>query len=357
MKFMRFAFTASLVMLASSAHAFHKAQEAVEAVVGIHAVIPDDAFTADILGTVREGSGVAIDKKGHIITIGYLVLEADLIEVTGPDGRTVGASFIGYDSDSGLCLIKADGPLETKPIQLGRSSGLEDGEPLIVAGHSAGPQAVLVVSRQEFAGTWEYLLDDAIFVAPSYRDYGGAALISYDGKLVGIGSLLTQVFLPSVGALATNMFVPIDLIAPVLEDLIKTGRPGHPSRPWLGVNVAESQGRVFVTDVTESGPAANAGLGEGDIILTVDGEEVEGLSNFYRKVWALGEAGVRVRMTVLQGIQIRMITIDSSDRNRFLKSPPRRKRGTLTMKKREGAESIFLFLTAFPARQENRLPS
>jgi S1-C subfamily serine protease len=331
MNFKRLALTALFVLLGSFAHAFHNTKEAIDAVVGIHAEIPDGAFTARTLGTVREGSGVVIDDKGHIVTIGYLVLEADLIEVAGPDGRTVGASFVGYDSESGLGLIKADLPLGTKPIELGRSSDLEDGEPLIVAGRGAGAQAVLVVTRQEFAGTWEYMLDEAILTAPSYAEYGGAALINHDGQLVGVGSLLTQVFMPSVGALSVNMFVPIDLLVPVLDDLIGTGRTRAASRPWLGVNVTETQGRVFVTGVTESGPAANAGLGQGDIILTVDGKAVKGLSDLYRKVWALGEAGVKVRMSVLQGTQIRRITIDSSDGFRFLKSPPRRKRGTLAL--------------------------
>jgi S1-C subfamily serine protease len=331
MNFRRFALAALFVFLGSSAFAFHHAKEAVEAVVGIHAEIPDDAYTARALGTVREGSGAAIDEKGHIVTIGYLVLEADLIEVTWPDGRTVGASFVGYDNESGLGLIKADSPSGAKPIELGRSSDLEDGEPLIVAGRSAGAQAVLVVARQEFAGNWEYMLDDAIFAAPAYDEFGGAALINHEGKLVGIGSLLTRVFLPSVGALSVNMFVPIDLLAPVLDDLIRTGRPRVVSRPWLGLNVTETQGRVFVTSVTASGPAASAGLAQGDIILTVDGKAVDGLSDLYRKIWALGEAGVKVRMSVLQGTQIRRITVESSDRFRFLKSPPKRKRGTLAL--------------------------
>jgi S1-C subfamily serine protease len=331
MDFKRLALAVLFVVLGTSAHAFHNTKEAIEAVVGIHAEIPDDAFTARTLGTVREGSGVLMDDKGHIVTIGYLVLEADLIEVTWPNGRTVGAAFVGYDNESGLGLIRADEPMGAKPIELGRSSDLDDGEPLVVAGRSARAQAVLVVSRQEFAGNWEYMLDEAVFTAPAYDEYGGAALINHDGKLVGIGSLLTQVFMPSVGPLAVNMFVPIDLLVPVLDNLIRTGRPGAMPRPWLGMNVTETQGRVFVTSVTASGPAANAGLGQGDIVLMVDGKPVNGISDLYRKVWSLGEAGVRVRMSVLQGTQIRRITIESSDRFKFLKSPPRRKRGTLAL--------------------------
>jgi S1-C subfamily serine protease len=195
------------------------------------------------------------------------------------------------------------------------------------------------------------MLDEAVFTAPAYDEYGGAALINHDGKLVGIGSLLTQVFMPSLGPLAVNMFVPIDLLAPVLDNLIRTGRPGTAPRPWLGMNVTETQGRVFVTDVTASGPAANAGLGQGDIILTVDGKAVSGLSDLYRKVWALGEAGVRVGMSVLQGTQIRRITIESSDRFKFLKSPPRRKRGTLTLGPVEAERSAWSMLSA------DRLPA
>jgi S1-C subfamily serine protease len=204
-------------------------------------------------------------------------------------------------------------------MELGQSSGIEEGDPILVAGHggSQAVQGVRVVSRQPFAGYWEYLLEDALFTSPPYADFGGAALIGLDGKLLGVGSLYTQVVVPDVGSVPCNMFVPIDLLKPILVDLIKMGRSKEPPKPWLGVYTQEAHGRVFVLRVVSGGPAEKAGIKPGDIVLKVNQKPVKGLSDFYRKVWALGKAGVEVPLSVLQETQIRDILVQSADRYQY----------------------------------------
>ena len=302
------------------AYAAEDAKEMFNAVVKIRATVPKDARTASTLGTDREGYGVLIDSKGHILTIGYLIVEAETLEVVGPDDRSVSGTFVGYDHNTGFGLLRSDKPLNVTPVKIGRSSEVKEGDPVLVAGHG-GPRAAgaaRVISRKEFAGYWEYLLEDAIFTIPAYPDFGGAALINHDGQLVGIGSLLTQVTIPGVGSIACNIFVPIDLLQPILTDLINTGRPRKAPRPWLGLNVEEAHGRLFVNRVTSEGPAEKAGLKPDDLILTVNGKPVNGLADFYRKIWAVGNAGVEVSLSVLKGTEIRSITLRSVDRHQFL---------------------------------------
>jgi len=321
------AFTFAVLMaFALPAYADQPAEEILKAVVKIRSIIPKEAFTARTLGTEREGSGVIIDSKGHILTIGYLIVEAESIEVIGPEGKAVGATFVGYDYNSGFGLLRTHNPLNVSPIKIGQSSEVKEGDPIIVAGHGGedSVQVGRVISRREFAGYWEYLLNDAIFTSPPYLNFGGAALIDRNGRLVGIGSLFTQVMIQGFGSIPSNMFVPIDLLHPILSDLITRGRSREAPRPWLGLNSEEAHGRVFVIRVTPGVPAERAGLQPGDLILTVKGEAVKGLGDFYRKVWALGNAGVEVPLSILRGIEIRNITVRSADRYQFLMLTPKK---------------------------------
>ncbi|MCX8118784.1 MAG: S1C family serine protease [Desulfobacterota bacterium] len=299
------------------------AKEILKAIVKIRSLIPKEAHSAQTLGTEREGSGVVIDTKGHILTIGYLIIEAESIEVTPKEGKPVRARFVGFDHASGLGLLKTESPLEVRPIKLGQSSKVKEGEPVIMAafGDEEAVQAVGVISRKEFTGYWEYILEEALYTAPAFANYGGAALIDRNGELVGIGSLLSQVVIPGLGTISCNISVPIDLLPPILNDLMTKGRPQKAPRPWLGIFAEEAQGRVFITRVAPGGPAEKGGLKAGDLILTVKGREVNGLNDFYRKVWALGEAGVEVPLSILRGIQIQEIKIRSSSRYQFLHRP------------------------------------
>ncbi len=317
---------AVLTALAGPVYADQSAEKILEAIVKIRAIIPADAHTARTLGTEREGNGVVIDSKGHILTIGYLIVEAEDIQVFPAEGKAVKATFVGYDYKTGFGLLRTEEPLGVPPMKLGQSSEVKEGDPVLVAGYGGGDsaQAARVISRKEFAGYWEYLLEDAIFTTPPYANYGGAALVGREGQLLGIGSLFTQIVIQGFGSIPCNLFVPIDHLKPILSDLIAKGRSREAPRPWLGVNVEEAHERVFVIQVTPKGPAEEAGLKPGDIILTVDGKAVNGLADFYRKVWALGNAGVDVPLSVLQGIRIRDIKVRSIDRYQFLRLKPQK---------------------------------
>ncbi len=308
------------IALVVPAHGEKSAEEILKAVVKIRATVPKDAHTAATLGTEREGSGVVIDSKGHILTIGYLIVEAETIEVVGPEEKPVSAVFVGYDHATGFGLLRTEKPLGVEPMKFGQSSKLGEGDPVLVAGYGGKDEAAAarVISRKEFAGYWEYLLDDAIFTAPAYLNYGGAALIDPEGRLVGIGSLFTQMVFKGIGTVPCNMFVPIDLLSPILEDLVKRGRANRQPRPWLGVSAEETHGRVFVTQVTPGGPAEKAGLQPEDLVLTVAGKLVTGLADFYRKLWGLGNAGVEVPLGILRQAEIREIKVRSADRHQFL---------------------------------------
>ena len=302
------------------AFAEQAAEDVLDAIVKIKATIPKDALTARILGTAREGNGVVIDTGGHILTIGYLILEAEAIEVIDAQGVSVKAGFVAYDYSTGFGLLRADPPLTAKPIELGQSSQLKEGDPILMAGFG-GSQAVLgsrVVSRREFAGYWEYLLENAIYTNPPYPNYGGAALIDRNGSLLGIGSIFTRLNVPGLGILPCNMSVPIDLLKPILADLIDTGRSSKPPQPWLGIHADEAHGRVFIIRVTPGGPAEKAGLKVGDIILAVDRTPVRGLADLFRQIWKLGSAGVNVPLSILQETQVRNISVQSADRYQFL---------------------------------------
>jgi S1-C subfamily serine protease len=315
----------TIVMMIASADAQQEAQDILKAVVKVKTTIPKEARTAGILGTEREGNGVPIDSLGHILTIGYVILEADHIEVVNHEGRTIRAKSVGYDHKTGFGLIRADETLNVTPIQLGQSSDVKAADPVLVIDYG-GSEAVLgvrVVLREEFTGYWEYLLDNAIYTSPPYANYGGAALIGRDGKLLGIGSIFTQKAIPGLGVVPCNMFVPIDLLRPILSDLITTGRSREPPQPWLGLHADEIHGRVFVLRVTPGGPAGKADIGYGDIILSVNKKAVSGLADFFRKVWALGNAGVKVPLEVLQGARIREVVIQSEDRYSYLGIKPK----------------------------------
>ena len=295
-----------------------------DAMVWVHSEIPADARTAASLGTERFGNGVVIDSEGLVLTIGYLILEAGRTEVAVPGGEIVPARVVGYDHETGFGLLRAARPLALEPLRFGNSSALEAGTPVLIL--SVGAQPVtpgFVVARRAFAGYWEYLLEDAILTAPPHPQFGGAALIGADGRLLGIGSLWINVAAKGAPPKSGNMFVPIDRLKPILEDLIENGRPSTPRRPWLGVNTNESAGRVFITRVTPGGPAAGAGLKAGDVIVGVAGRRVADMADFLRKVWARGAPGEVILLDVLQpgrgDMAIKRYQVRSIDRYDWLK--------------------------------------
>jgi S1-C subfamily serine protease len=295
--------------------------ELLAAVVKVKTFVPSDSRTAETLGREREGSGIVIDNAGLILTIGYLMVEAQGAEITGADGRAIPAQVVGYDYESGFGLLRADPPPRVKPLPLGRSADLKERDPVLIASQGgpdmAGP--AFVVARRVFAGSWEYMLDDAIFTAPPHPAWSGAALIDRDGKLVGVGSLIVGDTTGTSTHLPGNMFVPIDRLKPILADLIADGQVSGPAKPWLGLNTEELRGRLFVTRVSPDSPAAKAGIQPGDVVVSVGGETPRDLPDFYRKVWALGPAGIDVPLGVLQGTAMRDMTLQSVDRRQHLR--------------------------------------
>ncbi len=314
------------ILLGGYVYAQDVPENILKAIVSVRATIPKEASTAGTLGTERQGHGVLIDEKGLIVTIGYLIVESETIEVLGPEGKTVEATFVGYDHETGFGLLRASKPISAEPMKLGESSKVKEGDSVIVAIYG-GSDSVLdarVISRKEFTGYWEYLLDNPIITAPAIANFGGAAVLSKEGRLLGIGSLFTSFSIQGLGMLPANLFVPIDLLNSILPDLIAKGRPNKPARPWLGVNVEETRGRIFVTRVTKGGPAEKAGLKVDDLILTVNEKEVQGIADLYRKIWGLGNAGVEVTLGILQGAQIKKVTVRSGDRLDFLMLNPKK---------------------------------
>ena len=290
-----------------------------DAVVRLNAIIPTEARTASSLGTERGGNGIVIDRQGLILTIGYLILEASRIEITTSSGKKVAARYVGYDHASGFGLLRAVPPFDVTPLELGESAAVRVGDGLrIVTAGEVAQGRVRVVSRDAFVGYWEYLLEDSLYVAPAHPDYGGAALVDAEGRLVGVGSILTRLQVESIGRVPCNMFVPIDLLKPILSDLIASGTSRRPPQPWLGLHGEDIQGRVFILRVSENGPAATVGLKSGDIILSVKDKPVIDLADFYRQVWALGAAGTPIPLRVLQGDRIKDIIVQSMDRRQYL---------------------------------------
>ncbi|MBV8091133.1 MAG: serine protease [Alphaproteobacteria bacterium] len=294
------------------------------AVLGLRSTIPEDAFSAGTLGTERAGSGVLIRSDGLVLTIGYLITEAETIWLTSAGGGAVPGHVLASDPESGFGLVQALGKLNVPPIDLGTGIRVGAGDRAIMAAEGGRRHAVAarVVARQEFAGYWEYVIERAIFTAPAHPFWGGAALISTDGRLIGIGSLHVQ---QANGGRElrrdVNMVVPIDLLPPILDDMLTYGRPNRPPRPWLGLLAAEVEDAIVVAGLNEHGPASEAGLRPGDRIIAVREDPVSSLAGLWRKVWAGGPAGTEVVLRVGRDNETLTIRVQSADRTRFLKGP------------------------------------
>jgi S1-C subfamily serine protease len=285
------------------------------AVVHIKTTINPDGRSVASLGRSREGTGIVIDNDGLILTIGYLMVEAQSAEVVANDGRAVPANVVGYDHESGFGLLRAILPLKAHPLPLGHSAALKEQDQVIIAG-SGGSEPVAaarVVSKRTFAGGWEYLLDEAIYTSPPYPEWSGAALIDRSGKLVGVGSLIVKDASGNDDG-PGNMFVPIDRLTPILADLIADGRTSGPARPWLGVVTQELGGRLVVASVTPDSPAARAGLRHGDVIESVGSDAPKDMEDFYRKIYAQGAAGVTIPLVVRRADEQRQFDVKSMNR-------------------------------------------
>jgi S1-C subfamily serine protease len=293
-----------------------------KSVTKLRSVVPEDAFTAGILGSQRTGNGVVISPDGLVLTIGYLMTEATDVWLTNADGREIAAHPLAYDQVTGFGLVLPLQKLNLPCLIFGTSADVVVGSNVHVlsAREFAAPQDARVLARREFAGAWEYLLDDAIFAAPAHPHWSGAALVDEAGRLVGLGSLLVREIIAGE-EINANMFVPIDLLKPILDTLRTQGRADRRPRPWLGIYAVEVTGRVYVTGVVEGGPAQSADIREGDVIAQVADHEVSTLPDFYRRLWAVGPAGSGVPLTTMRGGTRMNLNIRSVDRGALLKRP------------------------------------
>ena len=281
--------------------------------------VPEARSTAT-LGQEREGTGVVIGKDGLVLTIGYLIVEADDVKVTDARGHTLPAQVVGYDHNSGFGLVRTMLPLDVHPVELGESTRTAEKEPVLIASAGGdGASFAFVVSKRPFTGSWEYQLESAIYTSPPTLNWSGAALIDRDGKLIGIGSLIVREATDGEPKLPGNVFVPIDLLKPILADLVREGHRAGPARPWIGVSADEIQGRVLITRVSPEGPADLAGLAAGDIILAVGEDSVKSQSEFYQKLWQRSTAGDAITLKVLQGTTIKDVKVHSIDRLQYFR--------------------------------------
>jgi len=290
------------------------------AVVRVKTSIEPDGRTVATLGREREGSGVLIDTDGLVLTIGYLMVEARSAEIGLQDGRTIPATVVGYDHETGFGLLRAIFPPKVPALELGSSADLSVGDPVLVASFGGPTMAVpaRISARRAFAGSWEYLLEDAIFATPLHPEWSGAALVSRDGKLVGIGSLIVN-DARSGDTVPANMFVPVERLGPILGDLLTHGRSSKAGRPWLGLTTNEVDGELVIARVAPGSPAERAGVQAGDVISGVDGERPADLADFYREVWALGPAGVVVPLDLARDRAMHHVEIRSINRLEHLK--------------------------------------
>ena len=295
---------------------------ALDAVVQLRAEIPEDAFTAQILGTERVGNGVVIRDDGLVLTIGYLITEASTIWITTNKGVVAPAFPLGYDQTTGFGLVHPLGKLGLRPLARGSAASCRIGENVVIAGHGGRARALraTVFAKREFAGYWEYVLDEAIYTAPAHPQWGGAALIGSEGRLLAIGSLLVQEKVDG-GLLQGNMLVPIDLLEPIFDDMLKLGRPQREARPWLGMYTTEAGAKLVVAGIAPGAPADRAGVKVGDIVVDVAGEKPSSLADLWRRVWRLGPSGTQVPLKLQRKSGLVDVNLVSADRNQFLKKP------------------------------------
>ncbi len=297
-------------------------EEALNAMVWLSVRVPDEAYTAPLLGTERIGNGCVIGEDGLVLTIGYLITEAQTIWITDHRGRTVPGHALGVDFASGLGLVLPAMPLDAPVLARGSSAEVDVGDELLVLGHGGIGHALAarLDERKTFAGYWEYVLDGALYTSPAHPRWSGSAVLDLQGRLIGIASLLMQEPGPD-GPKQMNMSVPVDPLEPILNDLRRHGRPSRPPRPWLGFFVQEHEGRLIVGGLAMRGPAVRAGIEVGDEIEAVAGRRVKSLVELFRGIWAQGPAGTLIDLTLRREGQPRDMRVESIDRDSILWRP------------------------------------
>lgn len=307
---------AAVIMFTKPSNFDFELKSVLSSIVTLRVQVPENAQSAATLGSEREGHGVHIGGGGLILTVSYLITEASTVWIIDAYGRATQGHLLASDSETGFGLVKAQSDLDIPAIALGKSAEVKEGESVLVAGHGIEDQIIVatVFAKREFAGPWEYLLEEGIFTSPPHPNWGGAAVINHEGNLIGIGSLFVQEMGLTNKTVDGNMIIPIDLLKPILDDLIKHGRTTKPARPWIGISTADAESKLIIARVNKDGPAAEAGLKVGDAILEVSGDHVADLPSMYRSIWGLGSAGVDVPFRIMRDETIHDITVHSVER-------------------------------------------
>jgi len=296
------------------------------ATVGVEVRVISEAASARTLGRLREGTGIVIAPQGLVLTIGYLVLEAENVEVVTREQKRIPAQVVAYDFVNGLGLLKPLFPLAgVEPVRLGKAASVAKGSPLLFITGSAPRQAgaVRLVDTRPFTGYWEYHLESALYTSPMVMNHSGAGLFNLEGELVGVGNLLLRDVMPddSPTSLSGNLFVPVDVLAPIFEDLIRTGENPQGKRPWLGINAAQMGGAIRITRVNANSPAEAAGLRPGHWVVAVDDQPVQSLEAFYKRVWARGLGDGAIKLSVREGGNVRVLELPIRDRSNSIARP------------------------------------
>ena len=320
----RYIFSVLFLLSASNSYAGitqDKIERFYESIVSVRSIVPPEARSAASLGVEREGNGVAIDEN-HILTIGYIVIESESIEIGLSDGRRLPAKLVGYDHTSGFGIIKSVVPLRMPSLQLGNSDNINAEQDLLIlpSPNRGAGSIVRSVSRRPFTGWWEYFVERPIYTTPPNGLWAGAPILNENGEVLGIGSLFVSESVPGIFS-PGNMSVPINLLKPILGDLISSGRRKSKIQPFLGISSDDSNDQVIVTRVSKDGPAFQAGMRSQDVIMTINGSQVSNLKSFYEKIWESGEAGVTIELTVVRSGSIKKFSVKTVDRMDYFLKP------------------------------------
>ncbi|MDC0598877.1 S1C family serine protease, partial [Gammaproteobacteria bacterium] len=289
-----------------------------DAVMGLHCSIPETAMTAALLGTERQSHAVQVSESGLMLTVGYSVMEASELWLTNRTGQTAEAILLAHDYDSGIALIRPVMPLGKAFLETAPAKSIKVGTEInILTSTSKKAIPVELFAKEEYAGRWEYLLEEAFYTVPLCEDWSGAALLNTEGKLCGIGSLALGLKSPQGDVMPGNLFIPTELVMPHLEYMSLHGQKPGPLRPWLGTLIDEKEAELHVVGLYQGAPAAEAGVRPGDVILSVDQQPVSSMAGFFRTIWHYGSAGSHIPLTLKDGDGTRQVILDTVDRNSF----------------------------------------
>lgn len=286
--------------------------------MAVHSLVPDDAITADLLGTERHSHAVQVTPEGLLLTVGYSVMEASEVWLTNRRGQTAEAIILAHDYDSGIALLKPTVALGSAYFETTTLDTLHGGDQMqVIAANDKQSHPVELASIQEFAGRWEYVLDRALYTLPLFDRWSGAALLNAEGKLCGIGSLALGIRAQNQEIAAGNLFIPVELVMPHLQHMQEHGQKPGTLRPWLGALIEEQDSEIYVVGIYNDAPAAKAGMQPGDIIISVDRQPVHSMAGFFRTIWHYGPAGTSIPITISDGKDTREVVLDTTDRDSF----------------------------------------